>query len=246
MSDATMTPQASMKSRQIDDPTSFDYTPVPAIAPVSLVLGLIGLIGLVTLFGIAIALIALLVSMAAWRTIAVSEGQYGGKSLAMIGLVLALVGFAGGIFTQVQAYRTEMPDGFARISFNYDISKPGLEYVRGPQGQPMAMPPEMVESLDGQQVFVKGFMYPEQQQVGLKKFLLVKDSGDCCFGGQPAVQDMIGVKFDPTTDLSADFYNQKLVSVAGTFRIRRDIAGGSLEPIYEIEASHFSRAQSSF
>lgn len=236
-----------MSSRSFDDAAAgFDYTPVPTIAPISLVLGVIGLTGLVSLAGIAIALLALLVGLAAWRTIAVADGQLGGKTLASAGILLSLFGFAGGIAMQIKTYKMEIPEGFARVSFNYDVSKPGLEYVRSPQGHPVATAPDAVEALDGKEVFIKGFMYPEKQQVGLKKFLLVKDSGDCCFGGQPAIQDMIGVKFDEESDLAAQFYNQKLVAVAGTFRVRHDAVGGSLEPIYEIEATHFARAKSSF
>ena len=34
-------------------------------------------------------------------------------------------------------------------------------------------------------------MYPTKELQGLKTFLLVKDNAQCCFGGNPAMRDMI-------------------------------------------------------
>lgn len=246
MSSATISPASNGMSARHNDPAMFDYTPVPAIAPVAAVFGILSLTALLALFGIAIALLALLIGLAAWRTIAISDGQYGGRWLAILGVVLSTSCFFGGIALQVRAYQTEVPAGVERVSFNYDISQPGMAYARDEDGQPRMAVPKSVKELDGKEVFIKGFMYPEQQQVGLRKFLLVKDSGDCCFGGQPVVQDIIGVRFAEESDLSAKYQEQVLVSVAGTFHIREGYTGSSLEPIYEIEATHFSRSKSSF
>lgn len=255
MSEAVMTPDAAVSTnardrssaRAIHDAEAgFDYTPVPTIAPISLAIGVLSLIALISLFGIGIALLGVLIGLAAWRTIAVAQGQYGGKKLAVAGLLLSLVGFVGGIALQINAYRTEIPEGFERVSFNYDISKPGVAMMQKPDGTTGVGLPESTRNLDGKKIFLKGFMYPEQRQAGLKSFLLVKDSGDCCFGGQPAIQDIVGVRFPEETDMAARYYNQKLVSVAGEFRVRKDFTGGSLEPVYEVVATHFGPAKSSF
>ena len=47
--------------------------------------------------------------------------------------------------------------------------------------------------LNGQQVFVKGYVYPDGQRYNIKRFVLVADLGTCCFGGQPKLTHMIEV-----------------------------------------------------
>ena len=53
-----------------------------------------------------------------------------------------------------------------------------------------------MKALDGQRIFIKGYMYPTKELEGLNSFLLVKDTGQCCFGGNPAITDMIMVTME--------------------------------------------------
>ena len=50
------------------------------------------------------------------------------------------------------------------------------------------------KELDGKKVFIKGYMYPSSQMTGIREFVLCRDNGTCCFGGQPRLTDMIRVK----------------------------------------------------
>ena len=110
------------------------------------------------------------------------------------------------------------------------------------------MPHPDVRALDGKKVFLKGYMYPMRQTTGLPSFVFCRDSGDCCFGGTPKIEDMIVVKM--AGDLTAD-YKPGLVSVAGTFELRKDFEtrfGGETgaEPIYAMTATLCEPSRSSF
>ena len=240
-------PVRSAPHTTASDLRTFDYTPVPASAVVGLILGLCGLISFLGLVGLPLALFAVLVSLAAWWKIRGADGAYGGRGLAVAGLLLGLVGGAGGVATQVHTYRTELPEGYTRVSFQKDVSDPGIQTGVGGEGQKGIAVPTTVKDLVDEDVFIKGYMYPDpdNRTEGIESFLLVKDLGDCCFGGKPALTDMIGVRF-PDDGGRAKYHNQTLVSVAGKFRIREDYGFGDNEPLYEIEATHFDQSRSSF
>jgi hypothetical protein len=39
-----------------------------------------------------------------------------------------------------------------------------------------------IEAMDGQLIRIRGYMLPSFQQSGIKKFVLVRDNMECCFG----------------------------------------------------------------
>ena len=135
-------------------------------------------------------------------------------------------------------YGLEAGLGYQRLSFNEDISKRGFVETEGKVDFQ-----EDIKQLDGQKVFLKGFMYPEPEKgsVGIRRFLLVKDSGDCCFGGQPKMTDMVHVVLNK--DVAGATYRIGLVSVSGVFRLKDLRRAGNLNPVYEIEATHFGAAK---
>jgi hypothetical protein len=74
--------------------------------------------------------------------------------------------------------------------------------------------------LNGQRVFVKGYIYPGDRTSELKKFILVPDMGTCCFGGQPALTDMIEVTLRDPKRVRFSFQRRKL---GGTFKVDRQL-----------------------
>ena len=235
---------SSVESRPADEPRTFDYRPVPVTVPMAVFFGVCGLLGLLTPVGVPVALIGLFLSAWCLLKIRRSAGEYGGSWLSGTGLLLSAVGFFGGVAIHSVAYATEVPEGYARLNFTQDISKKGFVQENGF----LAPHPEVI-ALDGKNVFLKGYMYPMRQTEGLPSFVFCRDSGDCCFGGTPKVEDMIVVKMDG--ERTTDFY-QGLVSVAGTFKLRRSIGDedyGKLtgaEPIYEMTAIQVEPARTSF
>lgn len=227
-----------------EGPRTFDYKPVPILAPVSLFFGLSSLLAFLTIAGLPVALIGLFLSAICLLKIRRFAGEYGGGTLAWGGLLLSAVSFFGGTAVQSVAYATEVPEGYSRLNFTDHISKKGFVVENG-----YAMPHPDVMALDGKKVFLKGYMYPTRQTEGITAFVFCRDSGDCCFGGQPKVQDMIVVRMDG--DKTTEFANG-LVSVAGTFKLRDmqegdqfgDLTGA--EPIYEMTAVQVEPSRTSF
>lgn len=139
----------------------------------------------------------------------------------------------------VYNYHHEVPEGFERINFARQISQNAFIVNEGARD----IHPD-VKALVDKPIFLKGFMYPTGQDVGLTKFLLLKDSGQCCFGGQPALQDMVEVRMKEGLDV--DYYAGR-VSVAGTFKINPYYHGADpLEPLFLLEAEYFSKAKTAF
>lgn len=234
-SDSAGLPEPSDVSQQSQE---FDFRPMPVLAPVAGVLGVCSLLAYLGLFGIGLAFVGIPVSLLAVVVVLRSRGALSGLWVALTGLLLCAANTAGGIALQVYHFQHEVPEGFARVNFTNQISKRGFFVENGQQ----TIPPEVLNLVD-QPIFLKGFMYPTGQTEGLAHFLLLKDSGQCCFGGKPALQDMIGIKMAPGKEV--DYYAGR-VAIAGTFKLNTEYQGGSLEPVYILEGEYFSKAKTSF
>ena len=213
----------------------FAYKSIPPLAPVSALLGVCALSGLLSPLGLVFAVFGFVLGFVALRQIDQSDGGLGGGKLAKVGMLTSLVLLVSGVALHIYWYQTEVPTGYQRISFGLDISKKGFINEEG-QGR---VHPD-IAALDGKPLFLKGYMYPGTQLDDLSTFLLCRDNGDCCFGGQPKLTDMIKVKMKG--DLRA-YHMQHMVSVAGVFRLRDLRKAGNLEPAFELEATHFGPAK---
>lgn len=217
----------------------FDYTPMPVLAPISAILGVCSLIAFLGLFGIAMSVVGVIIGTLACLKIWRSQGAYTGMKPAISGLALSLFSAVGGTALMVYNYHHEVPEGFERVSFSQQISKTAFLIENGVQD----VHPN-VKALVGKPIFLKGFMYPTGQVTGLTEFLLLKDSGQCCFGGQPKLEDMIGVRMKDGK--TVDHYTGR-VSVAGTFKINPAYTGASsLEPLFQLDVEYFSKARTAF
>ncbi|MGE0376931.1 MAG: hypothetical protein AB7Q45_16095 [Planctomycetaceae bacterium] len=217
----------------------FEYTPMPVLAPVGAVLGVCSLIAFVGLFGIILSAVGIVIAALACVKILRSQGAYTGMKPALSGLALSVFSAVGGTALMVYNYRYEVPEGFERVSFSQQISKTAFLEENGIRD----IHPN-VKALVDKPIFLKGFMYPTGQMTGLTEILLLKDSGQCCFGGQPKLEDMVGVKVKEGLDV--DHYAGR-VSVAGTFKINPAYTGASsLEPLFQLEVEYFSKAKTAF
>lgn len=216
----------------------FAYKPIPPLAPVSALLGLCALSGLLSPLGLVFAIFGLALGLLAQRQIKQADGGLSGRAIATTGIWASGMLLVGCAALHVYWYQTEVPEGYQRISFGQDISKKGF-IVEDGQGR---VHPD-VAALEGKPLFVKGFMYPEQPGEDRTTFLLCRDNGQCCFGGQPKLEDMIKVKMK---DGLTARESQHMVSVAGVFRLRDLRKAGNLEPAFELEATHFSLAKTSY
>ncbi|GDY09855.1 hypothetical protein LBMAG52_33410 [Planctomycetia bacterium] len=217
----------------------FAYKPIPPLAPVSALLGICALSGLLSPLGLVFAVFGFVLGFLAVLQIQRADGDLGGRRLASLGVAMSAVLLVGGTGLHFYWYQTEVPEGYQRISFGADISKKG--FVVEEDGEGRAHPD--IAALEGKPLFLKGFMYPEQNPEGISSFILCRDNGDCCFGGQPKLTDMIKVKL---ADGLTARYSAHMVSVAGVFRLRDLRKTGNLEPAFELDATHFGLAKTSY
>jgi hypothetical protein len=141
----------------------------------------------------------------AWWTIRSYPLEYTGSSIAFSAIVVALLAMLSGWSLMAYEYATEVPEGFLRIQYSDLKIDPETGEL-----------PESLLALDGQRVFIKGYMYPGTKTHGIEQFVLCRDNGDCCFGGQPPLTDMIQVTLQDTQRINYNIWQQK---VWGTFRI---------------------------
>jgi hypothetical protein len=221
-----------------DPSQDFDYRPVPALVSVCGAFAFFSLTAFILDWLLLVPVVGLILAAAALWQIRRSRGAYGGQGLAwaLVGVMSAELTGAAALFAY--SFATEVPEGFRRVSFANDISKYELKTVDG-----KLQIPEPVRQLDGQPIFLKGYMYPTRETVGLQRFVLCKDMGECCFGGNPKPTDMIVVEMEKSRFVD---HRNGLVAVAGIFRTHADVGAAGLNPVYKLEASFFSAAKTAY
>ena len=96
------------------------------------------------------------------------------------------------------------------------------------------MIPESIRKLDGQRVFVEGFMVPVAfDQERLTEFILVRDMPGCCFGFPPNPHEWVKVVVK-SPKIKVEFDNS--VRVGGVFHVGAERQAGYLGGIYSLDA----------
>lgn len=157
---------------------------------------------------LGLAVVGFVVGLAAYRKIARFPEEFDGKQIAIAGMVLNFVVIAAGAGMHTYIYMTEVPDGYTRVPFYLLQQETG-----GPD-----RPTEKAMEIDGDPVFLKGYIHPSSGSGLLKRFILVPDLGTCCFGGQPKSSDMIEINLQGGQTTKAGLTKKKL---AGEFKLNR-------------------------
>lgn len=220
-------------SSRVLDPEfeQFSYKPVPPLVPLTLLLGVVSALSLLSVIGLVLALGGIVLGTVCLLKLRNSMGGLGGWKLTWTGFALSWLFLLTGTGWHSYLYATEVPEGYERISFGADISRKGFIVESG-----QVKPHPDLRALDGKKVFLKGYMYPTRQTEGIQSFVLVKDSGDCCFGGQPKITDMVEVVMQDGKTVDDC---RLLVSVAGVFRLTNEGGQSELSPVFRIEGHHF-------
>lgn len=225
MSAATKSKMGSYESS-----TEFhNYRTVSKAAVCCIVFAILGLISFVSPVFVILPLIGVICGISAMMTFHKFPNEMIGRLANVVGLGVALVGLVGSVGYHAYVYRTEVPEGYQRISFSQlkpskrdqlDFSSKALEFNKT-------------------KVFVKGYTRPGEKKHNLKSFILVGDFAACCFGGNPKITDVIAVSIvsDDTVD-----YSYRLRRIGGEFRLhenRSAIHNKDIPAIYyEIVADH--------
>ena len=218
-----------LEDRELTADDYRQYRALSSLAVISLVAGVLSLLVFVDWMLAVVPLVGIAAGVLALRQIRSSPDAYTGEHLALAGTMLAALFWTAGWSRLAYVHATEVPEGYERISYD--------ELQIDPTN-PVAFPPERAEELNGKKVFIKGFVYQPTggQTTGLKRFILVRDKGQCCFGGNPKITDMIEVKLQG--DLEAEF-NMHPRKLAGTFHIAPGQSmHGLAGALYHLDADH--------
>ncbi len=216
------------------DAYELEYRPMPISAPVALFLGISAFSALMGLFGLLLAAVGILVSIASYLQIRASQGRLSGTTMAMIGGLLSAGFLAIGSYWMISDYQSELPPGYTRVNFPTEIAEKQFVVEKGRR----AIHPDVKPFVD-QPVFLKGYIW--QSASYESSFILLKDNGKCCFGGNPAPYDMIFVRLEPGQQFS---YVSGLVAVAGVLRANPNPPDG--QAVYVMEAKHVAKAKTVF
>lgn len=180
---------ASTGWSQTSESEEFDYVPVSPWAPISLCMGFLGLTGFIGYFGLYVAFFGIFVGIGGILQIRAAGGFVKGTWMAAFGLLLSICSFGLGSAKMYYNFQHEVPEGYLRVNFPKDVAEKEFIYL----GSHRKLHPD-VAALVGQKVYLKGFMWATQSTEGLSQFILLKDNGECCFGGKPKSHDYIVVK----------------------------------------------------
>lgn len=198
-----MSVQLQMSSAS--DEVEFPYRAMSSMAISSVALAVIGLIsGFFFWPALGIAFIGLILGLLAFRKITRFPEEFDGRAIALLGIAANLLIFIGGSGLHTYIYLTEVPEGYTRVNF--------WELQNGNDGPDQ--PTQKAFEINGEPVFLKGYIHPSSGSGLLKRFILVPDLGTCCFGGQPKSSDMIEVTLTGGDATKGGLIKKKL---AGTF-----------------------------
>jgi len=157
---------------------------------------------------VAVPFMGLVLAGVALRDVRQRSEAVTGLGLARGAMIASGLVLATAITTHAITYVNELPEGFQRV--HYGLLQPL-------PGDPPTAIPETATELNGKDVLLKGYMYPGSRQRGITEFVLCRDQGDCCFGGDPKLTDRVLVRIaDPARAVD---YTQSLVKIAGRFRV---------------------------
>lgn len=221
--------------QEFDDGVDYaQYRSLNVAGVASLALGALSIFALVDFFPMkVIPLAGIAAGVIALRQFRRYPEEYSGFKLAVSGLLASIGLLCGGIGLSVYSYATELREGYSRIS--YDALQP-----KGEVDPEFFSPPESARDLNGAKVFIKGYAYSPTggYETGIKEFILVRDRGDCCFGGDPKISDMIHVRLKPGLSLT---WSMRLQKLHGTLRVlTRPGKGidGLGEYVYHLDADY--------
>lgn len=209
----------------IDDDYVGEYRALSALAVTSLVLGVCSLAAFLDWTMALFPLAGIVFGIGALVRIRRNPEMLTGTAFARAGLALSILSWAGGWSWLTYDYLTEVPPGYERISYaNLQADETGTPV------------PASAQALDGKRVFIKGYVYPGAQTQNIRRFVLVRDNGTCCFGGSlPKLNDMIDVTLADPLRVN---YSTGVFRVAGTFRVQAADTPGLGQVLYQLEADY--------
>lgn len=180
------------------------YRTLNRLAVWSLILGVLALGAFLFPLLLVLPAVGAVMGIVGARSIKRYPEEFSGLGLARAGTAMCVVILIGATVLHATIYALEVPEGYQRISF-YELQPD--------EDHPDLPIPPAAKALDGQKVFIKGYVYPDGQQSNIQKFVLVPDRGTCCFGGQPKLTDMVEVTIRTSDRIRYSYQMRKLAGV---------------------------------
>jgi hypothetical protein len=130
--------------------------------------------------------------------------------------------------------------GFENLSsFPYDIVDGGSgatkEQIEAASKRDQI--PAAVHAYDGKKVVLTGYMLPLQLDNGLaKKFVLMKDTNTCCFGGTPKMNDYVVCQMNGS---GVESIQDIPVQLTGTIHIQEKREDGYVVSLFTMDGDKF-------
>lgn len=236
----TMSMATMNMDTEFEDEAGLQYRALHTGALIALVLGIVSVFVVVTaassfewcLVTAPIPAVGIFVAVRSLAQIRQFPDQYTGEGLAKAGLVLSLIFLIGGVAYGGFVYATEVPEGYARLSFN--TMKPSEIDERGG-----VLVPADVAALNGKKIFIKGYIRPDSIAVqrGIDRFLLVRDNNQCCFGDLSKIKYFDQIDVVMLGDRRVD-YSQGVIRIGGTLHVQQDGLAAGGPPRFAIEADY--------
>lgn len=180
-----------------------------------------------------IPVVGLIVGLRSLAAIRARPDQLSGWKIALLGTLLSLAGLVVGLGYGGYVHATEVPPNHIRTSFQ----KFRPDEAEERSGIPI---PKDVLALDGKKVFIKGYMREDSTPVrhNVRRFLLVRDNNQCCFGDLSSVKLYDQVLVDFVENVTTD-YSTGLFRVAGTLHlVPENLLRGPGYPVYTLVADY--------
>ena len=229
MSDTSlMQSNEAFSSSQLAE-NEFQYRTISKAAVASIAFAVLGLGAFVFQAFVLLPVLAIGFGIVALIEIRKYPAEVTGKLAAQIGLGCGVLIAAGSIAMHTYVFMTEVPDGYERMAFN-DLR------LNKRTKLPFS---EKSQKLDGTKVFLKGYVRPGDKRTNLTNFILVGDFGDCCFGGNPKITEIVAVNIISDDLIDHSYFLRK---IGGTFRLNpnaREIGEDGIPRVfYTIEADY--------
>jgi hypothetical protein len=185
------------------------YHALSALAVSSLALGALSVLTFVHWSLAVVPSAAIVLGLLALRRIRRAPQELTGAREALGGIALAAAFWITGYGWLVIDEWRDVPTGYEAISY---------ETLQPDEKSPDELPEKALQlANDKKRVFIKGFMMPTRQQIGLKHFILCPTNGVCPYCiPKPTRTEMIRVTLEG--DWTA-VYTQRLIGIGGLFGV---------------------------
>lgn len=202
------------------------YRAVPPLAVLSLVCGGLSFLTVFSWFFGLLPVAGIVTATLALRRITRSPEEMQGRTLALTGLGLSLLLWAAGSIGLTVRERYLVPAGYKPITFA-DLQRD--------KSKPDEMIPREAVELDGERIFIQGYVYPGRQVFNLKQFIMVPTSGLCKFC-LTTIEPTQMLSVEMVGDMTVD-YKTSLSAVGGKLKVDTKVTLGKSP--YLVEADFF-------